>query len=134
MACETLWNGNLLYFNFKDEVTSDELMQASHTFYSDERSEKVAVGILDFTGVSDISVSEVDVKVIAALDRASAATKREITVCFISDRDDITELVDEYIEYSEESNWQFLLFSSLSECIAELEKSGGIDVDYSVLK
>lgn len=115
MPYATEWETRGVVWRFWGVVTGDELLQSNHEIYGDERFDRLAYQIVDLTRVEQFAVSEDDMLVMAASDRAAALSNGNIHVAVAAKNADVKRLSAIYEAASVRSPWVQRVFETVEE-------------------
>ena len=114
MPYSTRWEARGVVWKFSGRVTGAELLNANHEIYGDSRFDQMAYQIVDLTEVERFDVTEEDMVVVAANDRAAALSRADVKVA-IATRDEIVrQLSSLYEAASATSPWEQKVFETVA--------------------
>ena len=88
----TRWEARGVVWKFEGRVTGVELLNANHEIYGDSRFDQMAYQIVDLTEVERFDVTEEDMIVIAANDRAAALSRADVKVAIATRNEIVRQL------------------------------------------
>lgn len=115
MPYKTSWEENGIVWKFYGDVTAEEIENANDEFYRDERSDTTSYQIIDALEVNHVEWNDIDIKEMAAQDKGASLLLNKIRVAYISTNENITAVLEKYIEISRilNSSWEFKGFTQL---------------------
>jgi hypothetical protein len=111
----TDWEPKGIVWTFWGVVTGEELLSSNHEIYGDPRFDALHYQIVDLTGVEQFVVSEDDMIILAATDRAAALSNGSMRVAVAAVDGAIRELSRLYAEASGGSPWRQEMFDTVAE-------------------
>ena len=115
MSYSTTWEESGVVWTFHGKVTGDEVLQANREIYGDPRFDRLRYQIVDLTGVESFDVTEDDMAVIAAHDRAAARSKPHVRIAVAAEDEIIKDLSAFYDAVMVGAPWHQRIFDSMSE-------------------
>ena len=115
MPYTTIWKDKGVCWTFHGTVTGKEILQCDLDIYGDERFDCLRYQIADFSGAEGFELNEFEVKKIAYLDKAAAATNPEIKVAIVAPQDFIREMSNLYAKYADDSPWETRIFDTVDQ-------------------
>lgn len=98
MSYENIWEGHGVYRKYVGTMTGKEIIQAVQEVEGDHRFDSIRYVINDYLDVSGADVSDREVKIIAAIDRAAALTNPDIKVAMVTNSKKIFDMATMYCE------------------------------------
>ena len=92
MPHSTQWDRNGVIWQYWGVVTGDELLESNQEIYGDARFDEMKYQVVDLTEVERFDVSEDDMMVVAANDKAAARTNPNVRVAIIASDSTILQL------------------------------------------
>ncbi len=108
-----IWENKGIRWKFHGVVTSAESAESNLAIYSDPRFDTIRYQIADFSGATDVSFLEKDMKKIAYLDQAAGRSNPRIKVALVASDQKIRSLLEAYIKHSQGSPWETRLFDAV---------------------
>lgn len=121
-----------MVWTFRGNVTGAEILRANREIYGDPRFGRLTYQIVDFTAVENFDVTEADMAVIAASDRAAARFKPHVRVAVAAADEIIKDLSAFYDAVMVGSPWHQRVFDSMSEAREWLTPSRDATSDMNV--
>ena len=104
-----------MVWTFRGKVTGYEVLQANREIYGDPRFDRLKYQIVDLTAVEFFDVTEDDMAVIAANDRAAARSKPHVRIAVAAEDEIIKDLSAFYDAAMVGTPWNQRIFDSMSE-------------------
>ncbi len=118
MPYSTRWEARGVVWKFEGRVTGMELLAANHAIYGDPRFDQMAYQIVDLTEVERFDVTEEDMIVIAANDRAAALSRADVKVAIATRNEIVRQLSALYDAASATSPWEQQVFETVADARA----------------
>lgn len=115
MPYTTTWEESGVVWTFRGKVTGDEILRANREIYGDPRFDRLKYQIVDLTGVESFDVTEDDMAVIAANDRAAARSRPQVRIAVAAVDDVIKDLSAFYDAAMVGVAWHQQIFDSMRE-------------------
>ena len=115
MSYTTAWEEWGVVWTFCGKVTGDEILQANREIYGDPRFDRLKYQIVDLTGVESFNVTEEDMAVIAANDRAAARSRPHVRIAVAAEDEIIKDLSAFYDAAMVGVPWHQQIFDSMRE-------------------
>lgn len=115
MPYSTEWEARGVVWRFWGIVTGEELLRSNHEIYGDSRFDEISYQIVDLTRVDAFAVTEDDMLVMAASDRAAALSNSRIRVAVAAKDANVKRLSGVYESASIRSPWVQRIFESVED-------------------
>ena len=115
MPYSTTWEDSGVLWTFRGKVIGDEILNANREVYRDPRFQRITYQIVDLTGVQQFDVTEDDMALVAASDRAAARSRPHVRVAVAAADEIIKDLSAFYDAVMVGSPWRQQIFDSMSE-------------------
>ena len=109
------WEENGSRTVFRGHVTGEEIARSSVEIRGNPRFDSMRYQIVDFSNIEGIEITLDEVREIAALDAAAAATNPRMKVAIISDSETVDTGAAAYKADNAESPWETEIFRTLDE-------------------
>ncbi|CAG0950374.1 hypothetical protein RHDC4_00041 [Rhodocyclaceae bacterium] len=96
MPFEIQWEPRGAYKRFHGFVAMDDLIQAAQRVEGDPRFDDIRYVINDFLAIEGHGVTDIQVRMLAAMDSGAAFTNPNIRIAVVTDRDEVRALVGIY--------------------------------------
>jgi hypothetical protein len=120
----TRWEPRGVVWKFAGRVTGHELLSANHEIYGDARFDEMRYQIVDLTEVEVFDVTEEDMLVVAANDRAAARSRANVRVAVATADEMVRQLSEMYEGATSPSPWTQRVFDSVSAAREWIEDEG----------
>lgn len=121
MACKIEWHKRGVYLKYSWKVNLNKILELGNTLLSDRKYDNCIYEISDFSGVTDVDISEQDIKVIATWDRTATNFINLKHAIVVHNRQEFFQLTDMYL-------------SMMSELKINTNRVENIDEAYQILK
>jgi hypothetical protein len=118
MPYTTAWERRGVVWRYWGTVSGEEILRSNQEIYGDARFDEMDYQIVDFTSVERFEVTEEDMVVMAANDRAAALTNPSVLVAVAARDALIKDLSALYEAETAESPWQHSVFESVEDARA----------------
>lgn len=115
MSYSTTWEESGVVWTFRGRVTGDEILKANREIYGDPRFDRLQYQIVDLTAVESFDVTEEEMAVIAAHDRAAARSRPHVRIAVAAEDEMIKDLSAFYDAAMVGSPWHQQIFDSMRE-------------------
>ena len=117
MSYSHKWIGNDIIFSFTGEVSYDDINEANNEIYGDSRFDSMNYAIFDFSLIVGFALSENEVEIISAMDRAIARWNRKLKLALIGKDKEVKNTIISYIHLMDTNLWDIKLFDHIEEAI-----------------
>lgn len=121
MACKIEWHKRGVYLKYSGKVNLNKILELGNTLLSDRKYDNCIYEISDFSEVTDVDISEQDIKVIATWDRTVTNFIHLKHAIVVHNRQEFFQLTDMYL-------------AIMSELKINTERVEVIDEAYQILK
>ena len=112
IPCKMIWNDNELLWELSDEIREEELHQINLNHQDDPRWDDLRYLIADFKNVISIDLSEEELIVVQAIDKAEAISNPSLKIASIANSNETRKLAD---FYGTDTPWKYGVFETLTE-------------------
>ncbi|MEW6110042.1 MAG: hypothetical protein AB1632_12885 [Nitrospirota bacterium] len=128
-------NGTGVIFYGKGRVTGKEIIEANfEVFASKEKAMKYKYGIVDFSGVDELTITDSEMDIIVNQNKEAAEITPGGVIAAIGAKDDVFGIGQMWKAYVAAINWETFVFRSrdrAEEWVKEMVKTKfGIDVTF----
>lgn len=99
------WDKRGAYVKFRGEVTAQDLIDANNYLISNANFEGINYQIFDFLNIEAFIITSFDISIIGVMDKSQAAFNKEMKIAVLTQDDYVKEIVREYDQLMEGSNW-----------------------------
>lgn len=119
MAYTLTWTSKGTIVAFSGKVTFDEITNSNDEHYGDERFDKIAYMLYDFSNADISGINMGEPRVFAAIDSAADIYKKNMKVALVGNGERTLSLFREYIEFSQRlgSSWTFAILDRFEDAI-----------------
>jgi hypothetical protein len=96
MSYELTWEPRGAIKRFYGRVTGKEFEQATTEIEGDERFDDLRFVIVDFSGVTEFSISDASLDYVAAIENAAALTNPKISVGIVASSPEAIKVAEQY--------------------------------------
>lgn len=121
MPYSTTWEPRGVMWTFWGVVTGEELFRSNGEVYGDPRFDDITYELVDLTGVDRFDVTEEDMLVMAASDRAASRSNANVRIAVAANDPSIRAMSERYSEAAVRSPWQQRVFTSVEDARNWLE-------------
>lgn len=109
------WVGNNIEIKLKGRLVIDDIINFNNMIYGDSRFDEMRYQIVDFTDVTEIDITENDIKLVSTLEKVATRWNNNIKIACVAPPQYDPELLDGYIQILSSTGWQCLVFVSFQE-------------------
>lgn len=120
MAYTLIWEENGVYCRFTGLLSAEEIIQCSNEISGDIRFDDIKYQLIDILDVTELAIKTIDVRVVAAYDRAAALTNPKVKCALVTIDKDANILFGVYQNEILKSPWEGLSFTTIKEARAWL--------------
>ncbi|ARN74391.1 STAS/SEC14 domain-containing protein [Oceanicoccus sagamiensis] len=118
MPCVPKWLGKIIHWNFKGEITTEQLIDTFAELYGDARFDDTRGQVRNYREIKGAFTVE-DVRKIAAYDRAAAKTNPYMKVAVVTTGHEThSAFAALYDAELYDTNWEISLFTCEEEALA----------------
>jgi hypothetical protein len=117
MSYEIDWEKNGVIVRFSGVIDFKTNISANNELYSDQRCEDLKYIIWDTSGVSEATISDTELTIIASQDQLGSSRLQKIRMALFAPADHIRILCDQYCakHQSRLTGWEFLVSTDMEE-------------------
>lgn len=112
------WKHADIIVKFDGKLIKEDILSVDNQIYGNSKFDKMKYQIFDYSQVSEVALSEADVKMISILDKSSTIWNNHVRVAIITDDVKIFGLAEIYRAILIDTKWLVEIFTNFDEALA----------------
>lgn len=118
MAYTIEWKHSDIIVTFDGKLIKEDILSVDNHIYGNSKFDKMKYQIFDYSRVTEVALSEADVKIISILDKSSTMWNNHVRVAIITDDVKIFGLAEIYRAILIDTKWLVEIFTNFDEALA----------------
>ena len=115
MPYENIWEKDGVYRKYTQCITGIDIINAMGEVHGHELFDSISYVINDFLDVSEMELTPVEIKTLAAIDKAAALSNPNIKIALVASKPTIQAMAEMYGDFMSESPYISQVFTDLNE-------------------
>ncbi len=115
MAYSNTWEEKGLYRVFTGITSGLEVIDSNLSIHGDPRFDEIHYVLNDFTAIEGFEVSELDISLIANVDKAATMSKPILKIAIVTTCSDLLQWVEKYLQRMSDSSYTCCVFDNLED-------------------
>jgi predicted RNA-binding protein len=112
------WKHSDIIVKFDGKLIKEDILSVDNHIYGNSKFDKMKYQIFDYSRVTEVELSEADVKMISILDKSSTIWNNHVRVAIITDNVKILGLAEIYRAILIDTKWLVEIFTNFDEALA----------------
>lgn len=115
MAHTNTWEEKGLYRAFTGTTSGAEVIDSNLSIHGDPRFDKINYVLNDFSTIDSFDVSDIDISLIANIDKAATISKPILKIAIVTRCSDLLKWVEKYLQRMDNSTYTCNTFDNLED-------------------
>lgn len=109
------WDRENALVTFNGPLTYDDIRFADRDLFGDPRFDHMKFIVYDFLAADELIITDHDLVVTAAINKSASYWNKELKMALVSDKQQILDSIQRFIDLMKGSNWKIRSFTTLEE-------------------
>ncbi len=119
MNYEAKWSDSSVSVRFEGAVTFRDVEDSGNDIFGDERFDSIVSAIFDFSMVSTLDLSKMEIRIISTLDIGASRWNDRLKLALVTNKNSpkITKILAIYTRFMKGNNWKIELFEDAQDAL-----------------